>query len=428
MQSQYRLSLVEAIFVNINVMIGMGIFVNTYPLIKQVGVFSFVNYLVVGILLLPLILSMIRLVFLHPEGGFYTYATQELNPSCGFISSWSYFIGKTASATLILYAVTLIVRDLVPLLRIANPFVLFIFFLMIVIVVNTYGMRFGSFVQKIIVCAKFVPILIIIGVGIWYFSTQSLPSIEFNLYSLIMTIPIVLYATMGFETACVLSLTIENAKKNAPIAIFTSYLMVIFIAALYQFFASITLIPFIPLFHEYQDVFKYIAKFFSSISLENEIWALLYGGVAISGIGSAFGILYSNMWNLYTLAKNNDIPLKNHCTSLNICGIPVFCLFIEGIVSLFLILISQANIILLQQCSALAISLTFTISVLSLLIRYLKNRQSPLLPFLGLINCFIFIIASLYSLIKTNSYGFILFACLLLFGIVILLISKRNKK
>lgn len=428
MQSHYRLSLVEAIFVNINVMIGMGLFVNTYPLIMHVGLFSFVNYLIVGILLLPLILSMIRLVFVHPEGGFYTYASQELNQSWGFLSSWSYFIGKTASATLILYAVTLIIRDLVPLLSAANPLVLFMLFLAIVIMVNTYGMKFGSFVQKIIVCAKFVPIFIVMGVGIWYFSTESLPAMQFNIYSLLMTIPIVLYATMGFETACVLSLAIENGKKNAPIAIFTSYIIVIFIAALYQFFASAALIAQVSFLHQYQDVFKYIAQFFTSYSLENEIWVLLYGGIAISGLGSAFGIFYSNMWNLYTLAKNNNIPLKKYCTSFNVCGIPAFCLFIEGVISLWLIFISQANIVLLQQCSALAISLTFTISVFSLFKIYRRQNKMPILPVLGLINCFIFVSASLYSLIKTNWYGFILFACLLLFGIVILLVSRGNRK
>lgn len=428
MQSHYRLSLVEAIFVNINVMVGMGLFVNTYPLITQVGLFSFVNYVIVGVLLLPLILSMIRLVFFHPEGGFYTYASKELNQSWGFLSSWSYFIGKTASATLILYAVTLIIRDLIPLLASVNPLVLFTLFLAIVIMVNTYGMKFGSSVQKIIVCAKFVPIFIVMGVGIWYFSTHALPPAHGNLYSLLMTIPIVLYATMGFETACVLSLAIENGKKNAPIAIFTSYIIVISIAALYQFFACSALITQVSFLHQYQDVFKYIAEFFTSFSLENEIWVLLYTGIAISGLGSAFGIFYSNMWNLYTLAKHNDIPLRNYLTSFNGCQIPVFCLLAEGVISSLLIFISQAHIVLLQQCSALAISLTFTISVFSLLKIYRRQNKIPVLPIFGLINCFIFVGASLYSLIQTNWYGFILFACLLLFGIVILLISRCNQK
>ena len=51
-----------ALLTNLNIMIGVGIFVNTAPLIKEAGVFSPLSYLIVGFLMLPLILAINKLM------------------------------------------------------------------------------------------------------------------------------------------------------------------------------------------------------------------------------------------------------------------------------------------------------------------------------------------------------------------------------
>src|SRR5262245_34964163 len=123
--TNYQLSLSEALFVNINVMIGVGVFVNILPLTQRLGIFSFAAYLFIGVLLLPLILGMMSLISYHHTGGFYTYGKEELSPAAGFVSAWSYFVGKMASATLLISVCARFLHELIPNLRVVDVSVVF---------------------------------------------------------------------------------------------------------------------------------------------------------------------------------------------------------------------------------------------------------------------------------------------------------------
>ena len=69
--SKQELSLFAAIIINLNIIIGSGVFINTAELAKRAGIFGALCYAVVGVLLFPLILSFVRLLQLYPGGGFY---------------------------------------------------------------------------------------------------------------------------------------------------------------------------------------------------------------------------------------------------------------------------------------------------------------------------------------------------------------------
>ena len=55
MNDQEKLSLWQAVVININVMFGSGIFINTVILAKLAGIFSFVSYIIFALIVLPLI-------------------------------------------------------------------------------------------------------------------------------------------------------------------------------------------------------------------------------------------------------------------------------------------------------------------------------------------------------------------------------------
>lgn len=427
--TSYRLSLKEAIFINMNIMIGAGVFVNTIPLSERIGIFSPLSYLIVGILLLPLIFCTMKLIEYYPEGGFYTYAASELSERIGFAAAWSYFIGKMASATLVLSFSTMLIQEIIPPLKHIDRSIVYSIILGMILFINSMGMRLGSIVQKILVYAKFIPIIIIFLIGLFYAGDfNMLPlNIHFNnqLTQLIGTIPMVLYAASGFETACILSLTIQNPTKNASRAIISSYSAVLLIAAIYQLFAYMIFAQSNTKITEYGQLFAAAAHLIPIAELSAIIQFLLFCGLAYSALGSAFGMFYGNIWNFFTLASHKHLPGYAHFTQLNKFGIPVLCIIAEAIISLFFLCISSGKIILLQQCATLALSFTFTTSVLSLYQRYQTENYSLLLPILGLINCLILVSSSLYSLIMTSAYSFILFTCLFLFGIAMLLLSER---
>ena len=55
-----KISLFAAIIINVNIIIGSGVFINTTELAKRAGLLGGLSYGIVGILLFPLILSFVK--------------------------------------------------------------------------------------------------------------------------------------------------------------------------------------------------------------------------------------------------------------------------------------------------------------------------------------------------------------------------------
>ena len=69
----HKLSLSSAVLINLNVMVGAGIFINTVLLSQNAGGLGAAAYAVVGLLLLPLMMSMYQLAKIHRGGSLYDY-------------------------------------------------------------------------------------------------------------------------------------------------------------------------------------------------------------------------------------------------------------------------------------------------------------------------------------------------------------------
>ena len=102
MTETYKLSLFSAIIINLNIMLGVGIFLNCALFTQQAGFFGFVPYLTVGILLIPLIIAMATLLNTQTDGTFYGVAHKQLGKFWAFLSTWSYFTAKPASAVVMI--------------------------------------------------------------------------------------------------------------------------------------------------------------------------------------------------------------------------------------------------------------------------------------------------------------------------------------
>ncbi len=266
--AEQKLSLSAAILINVNIMLGAGIFINTALLAQYAGALGFLAYGIVGLLLLPLIISIAALLKIHPSGGFYTFAQKELHPFAGFISSWSYIIGKLASATIMMHVSILLLQQLIPLLAHYNTLALDGIILAIFTGLNVLNMKTGSAIQTMFMVFKALPILFAILVGLFLFDGAYFTGIPPSLIGdglwragrtdfagVFAALPLVLYATMGFEAACSLSSKIENARKNAPLAIFISYGIVLTLVILYQFAFYSALGSSLAQVEDYREVF-----------------------------------------------------------------------------------------------------------------------------------------------------------------------------
>ena len=167
MSAEHKLSLPTAILININIMLGAGIFINTALLAQGAGALGFLSYGTIGILLLPLILSIAALVKLHPSGGFYIFARREINPFFGFLSAWAYFTGKLASAAIMMHTSVLILQLFFPLLAAINPLIIDFTLLTLFISLNMLNMKAGSRIQATFTSLKATALLFAIITGFY---------------------------------------------------------------------------------------------------------------------------------------------------------------------------------------------------------------------------------------------------------------------
>jgi amino acid transporter len=419
---EHKLSLSQAILINVNILLGAGIFINTIELAKKAGPLGFAAYGIIGLLLFPLIWSMARLVARYPEGGFYTFGKQGLNTLAGFISSWSYFIGKLASAVLMIHASILLLQQIILPIQHIPAVWLDSAALLLYMALNLLHKQTGATIQKWFLILKLIPLLFVIGVGYFLLNPQNFLVVPHDIYGLTNTLPLVLYATIGFEATCSICHNLKNAATNGPIAMFASYTIVICIALLYQFFFYMATGPLLELQTNYLNAFPLLLHALTSSPLIiGKVTILLNLALASSALGGAYGILYTNVWNVVTLAKNNHLYASKTLVQLNAYRMPLYAIALEGLICFGYLFITNGSQLPLQQTGALGVTIAYTISALALLALQWKSRKrsSIVVPLLALISCSLLIESCLHSFfLNTGIVSLATFLILLIGGII----------
>ena len=431
MSTKHQLSLIETIFINLNVMMGAGIFINTALIAQKSGLLAGFCYVIVGILMLPLAYGLSQLLALHPSGGFYTFGAKEINPLAGFISAWGYFIGKLGSAMLIIHIAVSFLQEIISPLARMNHYLLDILILTAFICLNMLNIKTGADIQRAFLGLKLFPILTAIIVGAVITSDGNVNNIHLIWSGIPLTLPLVLYATVGFEAACSLSNNIKDAHINGPRAVLISYCCAITLAFLYQFFFHLAVGEPLLGITSYKQAFPSLigALLPDHQSASAIMVRLLHAAIACSALGGAYGILFSNMWNLYTLAQHNHTIRPISFVWLNRHNIPFMCVIAQGILCLIYLIITHAHQTTLQQVSALGSLIAYTISITAL-IQSQINTHAPywqkIIAYIGMGSCLLLSIACIYGLIINGTAGLILFAIMLAFGICMFFFTRKQ--
>ncbi|HLE76662.1 MAG TPA: amino acid permease [Candidatus Babeliales bacterium] len=427
--ASHKLSLRSAIFININIMLGSGIFINSIILAKKAGSLGAFTYPLVGIFMLPLILAMSKMVEVHPSGGFYTYGTKEISPFAGFLSAWSYVVGKLASAVIITqFAVLLLQSVIAPLAGISsiaiNGALSFCFLLL-----NLLDTKSNSIIQTLFFWFKLIPISCAIATGLFLFSPSYLTFQPTNLDGLLIAVPLVFFALGGFEAACSISSHIENPSVNAPRSIFFSYGFVVLTTMTFQFLIYAGLGSALAQLPDYRYLFPTLVAtiFPNSGSFGTLLVAFLHITIAFSALGGSYGIMFSNNWNVYTLARHNHLVGSQAIVQFNRYNIPYLCVLIEGVIYYLFLGISHGNQLPLQQIGAFGPTISYAISTLATW--YAMRRKTiamhPIIPVLAMGSCIMLLGASLYSLVVDGMNSLLLFGILLSIGIAMYLSNPK---
>lgn len=408
---------------------GAGIFINTVELAKRAGLLGGFMYPLIGLLVLPLILAIAALIKLYPSGGFYTFAKEEISPFIGYISTWSYFIAKLASASLMIHVSVSLFTQIFPSLLLFGSIIWDdLIILSIFIGLNLLNMRTGSRIQFGFLGLKLIPVLFVIAVGFLFFAPANLISLPLIWEGIPSSLPLVLYAAMGFEAICAISNKIEDAERNGPKAIMISFAVMMILVFLFQFLFYAILGQTLTDQANYLGAFPALLNklFPANPALVHKLEALFHLAIASSALGGCYGILYSNNWNLFTLAQNKKIRGWHFLTKLNAQSIPYFCLAAEWLFCVLYIIATVGNQVILQQLAALGTAITYTICVISLWRAYKRQGKSfaqKLIPSTALLSCLILIGACVRNFIIGGALPLLGLVGLLIFG---LLLYKRS--
>lgn len=426
----YKLSLPTAILININIMLGAGIFINTTALAQRTGLLGALMYILVGILMLPLILSIAHLLRIHPSGGFYTFAQKEMNPFMGFLSGWSYFTSKVASCMLMIHVSVTLIQAIFPVLKVIHPFILDFFIVVLFSTLNLLNIKAGSTIQKLFIGFKTFPIIFAIFTGLFLLQSENFSSSHMVWEEIPTSLPLVIYAVIGFEAACSMSSKIKDAHKNAPLAVLISFTIVISIATLYQAIFYGALGEQLVQCTGHCDIFPaLIHQVFGDTLLAHKFEGVLHLAIASSTLGAAYGIIFSNSWNLHILAQNKHLWFSNFFSKTNKNLIPFACVIVEGFLCLTYLISSQGVLVPLQQIGALGCIMAYSFSVASLLQAIKKNPEmkiNRLIPILGLASCTILMLACIRSFFINGMSSLIIFSTLIVLGVSMFLMTSRK--
>lgn len=412
-------------------MLGAGIFINTPTLAQRAGLLGAFMYIIVGILMLPLILSIAKMLRLHPAGGFYTFAQKEINPFMGFLSGWSYFTSKVASSMLMIHVSTTLIQHIFPSLQGISPFAFDFLIVCIFCALNFLNIKAGSTIQKMFIGFKTFPIVFAILTGIFLLQDSNFSASNIKWEGLGSSLPLVIYAVIGFEAACSMSSKIKDAHKNAPLAVLISFGIVICIATLYQSIFYGALGQELAQCGGHCDTLPVlIHSLFGDTYFAHKFEGVVHLAIASSTLGAAYGIIFSNCWNLHILAQNGHVWFSKLFTKFNRNLIPFACVIVEGILCLTYLAVSQGVLIPLQQIGALGCVISYTFSVGALLYASRNNSDAainPWIPRLGLASCAILITACIRSFFLNGMSSLIIYAILLTLGVSMFWATSKKK-
>lgn len=294
------------------------------------------------------------------------------------------------------------------------------------------NIKTGGAIQTAFLGFKLIPIFFTILSGIFLFHGSYLSLDHIRWEGVPTGLLLLVYTATGFESAVSLSSKIENSEKNAPKVILISYAIVMGIAALFQFILFGAIGPMLLTATDYRDTFPNLLMLIHPTNslISRNILSVLYLAIASSALGGSYGLLFSNSWNLYSLAQHNHLFFSKLFTSLNKYQIPWVCVLAEGFLCLFYLLVTGGAQIPLQQLSVLGTTITYALCAIALLIAKLKKPHlavSLWIPALGLAISILLLGNCLQSFLIEGIAALVAFLAIVLLGIWMFWLQKNKK-
>lgn len=212
----------DLVAVAINGIIGAGIFGLPSQVFKQTGAYSIIAFAACALVVTLIVLCFAEVGSRYSEtGGPYLYAREAFGSVAGFEVGWLIWIARiTAFAAncnlMVSYLGFFWPGASLPIWRA----VIIITVVLLLTTVNIIGVRDAAIVSNIFTIGKLLPILLFVGVGIFFITPERFSFTEQPDYSQFSSSVLVLiYAFTGFEMAVIPAGEVRDPQKNLPIAL-----------------------------------------------------------------------------------------------------------------------------------------------------------------------------------------------------------------
>jgi amino acid transporter len=425
---QHKISLTTAILMNVNIMVGSGILIGPGVMAGIAGNASFLSWLIVALLFLPIVLSTVQMSRMCPgAGGFYAYAREGLNKTAGYWSGWLYVTGYTFAVAVEVLALRKTMFE-----ALGDKWAWFtgnqILFngvlACLIIAVNLLSLKLFSRLLNSLTISKMIPLVTLIVLIPFIFNPSfTITSSEMSM--LPYALPMAIFGYFGFEYCCSISHLVENSERNAPLAILIGFFATALIYMLFHFGVLNLMGPKAltemgaPAFAQFINLPIPYFKALMSI--------LIPAASAITLFAAANGLLNANAVMLHTMAEERLFYFWPTLAQMTSWYRPWVTILLQGLI-VFIITSLLPSISIIGNTCNLGVFLSFILPLVSLIVVQRKTGKHGNVPLsiLALLSAIALALYSIYNLGTTNSERILYALPFLLFVAIGAILSRKE--
>jgi basic amino acid/polyamine antiporter, APA family len=289
--------------IGVNQVIGAAIFATPGTLAAQVGGWSWILVIAVGMLAMLVALSFAEAGSRFDRtGGAYLYTRTAFGRFPGFQVGWMLAVTRATAWASVINALTDALGYYWPEVRTGPPRVVVISAVILAItLINIRGVRQSAYVVDFLTLAKLAPLVVFIVLGLPHVASDALrPDGSLTLAQVSVTSLLLIFAFGGFEVIPVPAGETRDPTRAVPFAMIATIASVAIVMTLVQIVALGTLPGLAASKTPLADA--------SAIFIGAWGAFLMTAGAAISMTGNNVGQALSGSRNLFALAEQGDLP------------------------------------------------------------------------------------------------------------------------
>lgn len=291
----------------VNATIGAGIFVLPAAVAAGLGPAAPVAFIICALAMALIVTSFaIAGSRVSLTGGLYAYVEVAFGPYVGFLAGVLLWLTNVLAVAGVASAINASIAQVVPLAQgdAGRTLVLVLIFASLAFI-NIRGVRVGAGTVATMTIAKLVPLLLFIGVGVFFLQPGTLGWSVWPEHEAVgQAVLLLIFAFMGVELALVPSGEVKNPARTVPRSIFLALAITTAIYMAIQLVAQGVLGPELANFQD-APLAEAASRFIGHAGR-----TILLVGAVISAFGYVSGDVLGSPRTLYAFGRNGILPAK----------------------------------------------------------------------------------------------------------------------